>query len=552
MTGSTLAPSPEAASSAGQPGIRGSGSRLDQITEIARALAGERDLTRLLELIMRAARGATNADGGTLYRVTEGGHSLTFDLVFNETLGLHFGGTSGKQANFPPMSLYDAEGRPNMASVVAYSALTRQSVVVDDAYTVEGFEFTGAKRFDAANHYRSQSFLTVPMLSHDDQLIGVLQLINARDSAGNTVPFHLEDQRFIEALAAQAAIALDNQILIDRLEQLFFSFVNLINVAIDEKSPHTSGHCQRVPELTMMLADAAAAAETGALAGFTMDDHDRRELLIAGLLHDCGKIVTPVHVMDKGTKLQTLYDRIETLDTRFEVLRRDREIVALKAKLAGGDAAAIDARLAEELNLLDAEQEFVRVANVGQEKMADADIERVKCLAAYRWQPHGQSEKAFLNDDEILNLSIQYGTLTQDERTVINNHIVVTIKMLESLPWPPGMRRVPEYAGGHHERMDGRGYPKGLKRDDMPVQARIMGIADIFEALTANDRPYKPAKTLTESLNILGHMARNGHVDPDLFDIFVRRKVYLEFAEKFLGPQQIDAVDETKIPGYTP
>lgn len=527
-------------------------SRLDQLTDIARALSGERDLTKLLELIMRSAKQVTKADGGTLYRASEDGQTLTFDLVFNATLGLHYGGTSGKQANFPPMPLYRPDGKPNDSSVVAHCALTRKSVRIDDAYTVEGFDFVGARRFDAENNYRSQSFLTVPMMTHDDQLIGVLQLINARDDLYATVPFSEQDQRFIEALAAQAAIALENQMLLDRLETLFFSFINLINVAIDEKSPHTSGHCQRVPALTMMLADAAAATDAGPLATFSMDERDRRELLIAGLLHDCGKIVTPVHVMDKGTKLQTLFDRIEMVDARFEVVRRDAEIAALRARLAGGDTATIDRVLAAELESLAADQKFLRTANVGQEKMADADIARVQAIAARTWQHSDGSMRPFLSDDEARNLAIQYGTLTQDERTIINNHIVVTIKMLESLPWPPHMRRIPEYAGGHHERMDGKGYPRGLTRDQMPVQARVMGIADIFEALTADDRPYKAAKTLNESLNILGYMAKGGHVDSDLFDIFVRKKVYLEFAHKFLSPDQIDEVDEAKVPGYIP
>ncbi len=527
-------------------------SRLNQLTEISRALSGERDLTRLLELIMRSATQATDADGGTLYRSTEDGNSLSFDLVFNATLNLHFGGTSGRQANFPPMRLYRDDGKPNDTSVVAHAALTRTSVRIDDAYTAQGFDFVGARKFDEANHYRSKSFLTVPMLSHEDQLIGVLQLINARDERGQTVPFSEQDQGFIEALAAQAAIALENQMLVDRLEALFFSFINLINVAIDEKSPHTSGHCQRVPELTMLLADAAVAVTEGPLADFKMTSTDRRELLIAGLLHDCGKIVTPVHVMDKGTKLQTLFDRIEMVDARCEVLRRDAEIENLKAKLAGGDAAELDQTLAARLAQIAADQSFLQTANVGGEKMADADIERVKVLARQTWVRGDGQVAPFLNEDETRNLSIQYGTLTGDERQIINNHISTTIRMLENLPWPPQMKRVPEFAGGHHERMDGKGYPRGLKREEMSVQARVMGIADIFEALTANDRPYKAAKTLTESLNILGFMCKSGHVDPDLFDIFVRKKVYLDFAHKFLPPEQIDVVDESKIPGYVP
>ncbi|MGA2551966.1 MAG: HD domain-containing phosphohydrolase [Burkholderiaceae bacterium] len=529
-------------------------SRLDQLTEISRALAGERDLTKLLELILVSARAATGADGGTLYRVVEEGRALSFDLVMNSTLGLHFGGTSGRPANFAPMPLYDAAGRENLRSVVAYCALTRKSVLIDDAYTAQGFDFQGARHFDESNSYRSKSFLTVPMTSHDDQLIGVLQLINAQDNSGETVAFSIEDQGFIEALAAQAAIALDNKLLVDKLQELFLGFVNLINLAIDEKSPYTGGHCQRVPELTMMLAEAASATQAGPLAEFRMSDRDRQELMMAGLLHDCGKITTPVHVVDKSTKLQTIFDRIELVETRLTAYARELEFNAAQAKLSCATAShpAIDQRLREELQELEDDRAFLGRVNIGGERMAAEDIARVERIGQRSWTAPDGTRAPLLSAEEIANLTIPYGTLTAEERTIINNHIVATIRMLEALPWPPHLKNVPEYAGGHHERMDGKGYPRGLTREQMSVQARTMGIADVFEALTAKDRPYKEGKKLTESLQILGRMAQSGHVDPDLFDVFVRDKVYLQYAMRFLDPQQIDAVDESGIPGYTP
>lgn len=525
-------------------------SRLEQLTEIARALALERDLTRLFEAILMSAKRVTHADGGTFYYASEDGKTLNFNLVLNESLKLHLGGTSKTPVTIPPMALYDAQGEPNHHSVVAHCALTRKSVRIDDAYRAQGFDFRGAKEFDAKNHYRSQSFLTVPMLSHDEQLIGVLQLINARDARGKTIPFSEPDQRFIEAVAAQAAIALENHMLVEHMEKLFLSFINLINVAIDEKSPHTGGHCQRVPELTMMIADAAAATTSGPLADFHMSERDRKELLIAGLMHDCGKITTPVHVIDKSTKLQTIIDRIEMIDARFEVLKRDAEINALHQKLSGEDAAQVDAQLAQELAALSSDQEFLHFANIGQEKMLAADQERVVHIGKRTWRGAQGTPQPLLNANEIENLTVPYGTLTKSEREMINHHIVLTIKMLEALPWPKHLRNVPEYAGGHHERMDGKGYPRGLTREQMSVQARVMGIADIFEALTAKDRPYKVGKTLTESLTILGRMAESGHVDPDLFKVFVAQKVYLQFAERFLDAEQIDQVDESQIPGY--
>jgi len=527
-------------------------SRLEQLTEISRALAGERDLSRLFELILDSARRATNADGGTLYRTTDDGRALQFDLVMNQSLGLHFGGTSGHPANFPPIRLYDDDGEQVVSSVVAYAGLTRKSVLVEDAYTVKGFDFVGAKRFDEANGYRSKSFLTVPMTSHDDELIGVLQLINALDKSGQPVPFSEADQRFIEALAAQAAIALDNKLLVGKLEELFLSFVNLINVAIDEKSPYTGGHCQRVPALTMMLAEAASATTEGPLASFSMSERDRHELLMAGLLHDCGKITTPVHVVDKATKLQTIFDRISLVEARLGVFAAERRSDAALRKAHGENELAVDRDLAAQLAQIGDDVEFLQRVNLGGEKMAESDAERVRQMARRRYRDALGEEKPLLTDEEVLNLTIPYGTLTKDEREIINNHIVATIRMLEALPWPRHLQNVPEYAGGHHERMDGKGYPRGLTRDQMSVQARTMGIADIFEALTARDRPYKLGKTLTESLQILGRMCQNGHVDPDLFDVFVRRKVYLTYAHQFLEPGQIDDVEVAAIPGYTP
>jgi len=288
-----------------------------------------------------------------------------------------------------------------------------------------------------------------------------------------------------------------------------------------------------------------------------MTERDRYELKIAGLLHDCGKVTTPVHVVDKATKLQTIFDRVALIDTRFEVVKRDAEIALLKGrleKLAPGRRDVVgDAQLGAGLREIESDRDFLRHANIGSEAMKDEDIARVKAIAKrYRWR-NGEGEHAdFLSEEEVRNLTIRSGTLTAEERQIINHHIEVTIQMLESLPWPRHLKNVPEYAGGHHERMDGKGYPRGLKREQMSVQARCMGIADIFEALTAKDRPYKKGKTLTESLAILGKFKLNGHIDPDLFDIFMWEKVYEKYAREFLDPDQIDEVDFAQIPGYVP
>ena len=535
------------------------GQRLEQLNAIGASLSAERDINRLLESILSAAKTITRADGGTLYRVTDE-KTLRFEIVRTTSLQYYLGGTTGAPVPFYPIHLMGKDGKPNHAMVAAHAALTGKTVNIPDAYTAEGFDFSGTRNFDKKTGYRSKSFLTVPMKNHENEIIGVLQLINAQDpKSGEIVPFSPSDQRLAESLASQAAIALTNRMLIIQLEELFESFINLMNTAIDEKSPYTGGHCQRVPQLTMMLAEAVNEASEGPLASFSMNDKDRYELKIAGLLHDCGKVTTPVHVVDKATKLETIYDRIHIVDTRFEVLKRDAEIELLREKallVAHGalraEHDAADARHRERLRRLDEDRAFLRACNIGGEAMRESDQDRVRAIARYRWTDISGHEANFLSEDELKNLTIRAGTLTGDERQVINHHIVATIKMLEALPWPRHLKNVPEYAGGHHERMDGKGYPKGLSREQMSVQARVMGIADIFEALTAKDRPYKKGKTLSESLEILGRMRLNGHVDPDLFDVFVRRKVYRRYAELFLDKEQIDEVDETKIPGYAP
>jgi len=524
--------------------------RLKELNEIGIALSQQRDINSLLETILVAAKRITNADAGTLYLHEPEQQVLRFEIMRTDSLNIAMGGTSGVPITFYPIHLYDKEGQPIHSMVVTHSALSGETVNIPDAYTAEGYDFSGTKKFDVKTGYRSQSFLAVPMRNHEDEVIGVLQLINAQNRKnGAIVPFSKDDQQLLESLASQAAIALTNRRLIEQLEELFESLIQLINTAIDDKSPYTGGHCARVPVLTMMIAEAVNRTECGPLKDFVMSDKDRYELKIAGLLHDCGKITTPVHVVDKSTKLQTIFDRIHLLDTRFEVLKRDAEIEMLFRRQSSVDDTAVRAEFEARIRQLDDDREFLRHCNIGGEAMLEEAQQRVRRIAAYQWRDTEGKTGNFLNDDEVENLTIRAGTLSAAEREIINHHIVVTIKMLESLPWPRHLKKVPEYAGGHHERMDGKGYPRGLTRDQMSVQARVMGIADIFEALTAKDRPYKVGKTLTESLTILGKFKLGGHIDPDLFDIFIREKVYLDYARQFLAPEQIDEVDLSRIPG---
>jgi HD-GYP domain-containing protein (c-di-GMP phosphodiesterase class II) len=518
--------------------------RLEQLNEIGAALSSERNIARLLEKILVAAKTITHADGGTLYRMTEDGGALRFEIVCNDTLGIAPGGAAG----FPDLPLRVPEGAPNKALVAVCAVLEDRTINIADAYAEAGFDFSGTRAFDAHTGYRSQSFLTVPMKNHEGTIIGVLQLINSKHpESGQVQSFTVAAQHLAESLASQAAIALTNRQLISQLEALFESFIGLINLAIDEKSPYTGGHCQRVPALTMMIAEAVNATKEGPLADFTMSEADLYELKIAGLLHDCGKVTTPVHVVDKATKLQTIHDRIGLIDTRFEVLKRDaqianlRKLLELRKQTDAHAEAACQAECDRQLERLDDERVFLRQANIGVEAMNPEDQQRVRDIGTRRtWRNPDGVESDFLTADEIENLTIRSGTLTAAEREVINHHIVATIRMLEALPWPTHLRHVTEYAGGHHERMDGKGYPKGLTREQMSLPARMMGIADIFEALTARDRPYKQGMKLSQALEIMRKFAANGHIDPELLRVFVDQKIFKRYAEVFLDPAQID------------
>ena len=468
-------------------------------------------------------------------------------------MGSAMGGTSGNKVTLPPVRLFNEERHPNESNVAAYVANTGKTVNISDAYKEDGFDFSGTKSFDKITGYRSKSFLTVPLKNHENEIIGVMQLINSIDSKSNKpVSFSNEMQTQIESLCSQGAVALTNKRLVQELKTLFEAFIQLIAKAIDEKSEYTGGHCERVPEITMMLADAVEKVDYGKYKDFSMTEEERYELYIAGWLHDCGKVATPPHIVDKGTKLETIFDRIETVQTRFEVLKRDIEIKYLKDKinrLENGQThpSNFDYQLEKDLEVVDQERTIVEKANIGGEFMDKEEQDKIKKIAnKYSWINSGKKEP-FLSDKEVENLCIPKGTLLPEEREIINDHIRITIDMLEKLPYPKHLKNVPEFAGGHHEKLDGTGYPKGLKAHEMSVQAKMMAIADIFEALTAADRPYKDGKKLSQAMRIMGFMKDDYHIDKDLFEIFVKEGVYKKYSDKYVERSQIDKVDELKV-----
>ncbi|MCK4709939.1 MAG: GAF domain-containing protein [Gammaproteobacteria bacterium] len=530
-------------------------SRISDLNQIGIALSAEKDSRSLLKHILIGAKKLTNADGGSIYSVTEDQH-LKFEIVTTDSLNISLGIKDGQGVKFPPLALYK-NGEPNSSMVVTSAVLEDKTINIADAYDVEGYDFTGTKDFDKSTGYRTKSILTVPMKNHQNKIIGVLQLINALDSdTGEVKEFDLEDQQLAESLASQAAVTLTTKKLIDQQKELFEAFIQLIATSIDEKSPYTGGHCKRVPELTMMIAEACSAQLSGPLKSFKMESKDRYELRIAGWLHDCGKVATPEYIVDKSTKLETIYDRIELVQAKAEVLKRDARVDFLEQKMTliekdpGADVKALEDAYLDRIKQIKDDMAFIRQCNVGGEFMDEAHKVRIMEIAKQTWINHEGERVEFLTENETYNLNVEKGTLTAEEREVINYHIVVTNKMLESLPFPDHLKNVPEYAGGHHERMDGKGYPNGLMGFEMSVPARLMAVADIFEALTASDRPYKEGKKISECLKILGFMKQDHHIDPDIFDIFIGEKVYVTYAEKFLPAEQIDEVDLSSIPGY--
>jgi len=526
-----------------QKEIRKLESTIKTLSSIGAALSSEHNLPRLLQMILEQARKFTNADGGTLYLVGDNKKTLLFAIVQTDSLNIRMGGTSGNPINWAPLQLYNEHGEPNHAMVSCHVALTGKTVNIPDVYYVEGFDFSGTRAFDKNTGYRSKSMLVVPMKDHEDETIGVLQLINAIDpSTGKVVPFTEADEELILCLASQAAVAINNARLIKDLENLFEAFIRVIATAIDEKSPYTGGHIERVAELTMMIARKVNEVNYPPFDKVSFTEDELKELRIAAWMHDIGKIVTPEYVVDKSTKLETIYDRINEIWWRYEVLKKEVLLKKAAEKCRALPENLLNKEVKEILKTYEEEYEFLRKCNTGGEFLKEEDKKKILEIAQ-RQIDLNDKKVNLLNEDEVKNLCISRGTLTDDERKIINNHVLVTIKMLSQLPYPKKLKRIPEIAGAHHEKLDGSGYPRRLKGKELSLQARILALADIFEALTAKDRPYKKAKKLSEAMRIMNFMAKDNHIDPDLFSIFVKEKIYLKYAKKHLHPWQIDETD---------
>lgn len=513
-------------------------------------LAATSDTAEIIERILEEAKSLSYAEGGTLYLMQgeENEHpELRFEIIRNDKLDIYMGGKEGLTIPFPPIPLVEEDGELNCHNVAAYCANTKQSVNIPDVYTSTDFDFSGARKFDESAHYRTKSVLTIPLLNHRQETIGVLQLINARHpDTDHVIPFSERYSPLIKGLALYAAIALNNQILVRDLKNLLDAFIKTIAKAIDAKSPHTSGHCQRVPLLMELIAE-AACRDDETFADFDLTEEEWYELRVSAWMHDCGKLATPDSVLEKSKKLHRMLDGIETVEARFSTLIADTKLQFFEAVQAHPEnKAALEATLNKDIKALKDDLSFVQKSNKGGEFMSDEAKARIVSIAKRTWVDVNGNEKPILSDTEVYNLCIERGTLTNEERQVINDHMKVTIDMLEGLPFPKQLRRVPEYAGGHHEKMDGSGFPRGLTRDQMSIPARMMAIADIFEALTAKDRPYKDPMKISLSLTIMRRMVEDRHIDPDIYNLFVRLRVWETYAEKALAPEQLDVDDPSE------
>jgi HD-GYP domain-containing protein (c-di-GMP phosphodiesterase class II) len=549
-----------------------------RFVEISAAVAAENDFDRLLPRLLTETLSAAEADAGVLY--------LSDKEMLLPATGLS---ADGSVLPVGTAGIDLAVAGPLLMTALA--SRTARSARLSAA-DIEALSLAEAQKATGASHA-----IAVPLLNRQQNLVGAMLLLLHDEADAARLSF-------IEALSGSAAVSLETKELIRDQKLLFEGLIHLIAGAIDAKSPYTGGHCARVPELTKMLARAACDETSGPYKDFQLNEEGWQAVHVAAWLHDCGKVTTPEYVVDKATKLETLYDRIHEVRMRFEVLKRDAEIECLKAVVAGQPAATVHALLAETLAKLDEDYAFIATCNEGGEFMAPEKVARLKAISARIWMrtlddriglSHEEKERKsrspapdlpvveqlladkpehlferrpedrmpadnqwgfrmpvpelLYNKGELYNLSVARGTLSEEERYKINEHIVQTFIMLSRLPFPKHLRNVPEIAAGHHEKMDGTGYPRRLHREEMSPLARMMAIADIFEALTAIDRPYKKGKTISEAIKIMSLMKKDQHIDPDLFDLFLSSGAYREYAERFLRPEQIDNVDVAAFTG---
>ncbi|MEA3512772.1 MAG: HD domain-containing protein [Campylobacterota bacterium] len=506
-----------------------------QLIDIGQSLTSEKNFDILMEKILLGAKKLSHADGGTLYLTTEDEKYLRFEVVQTDSLKIKMGGTQDK-ITWPKLQLYLERDKENDKMVAALCALRGKLINIPDVYEAKGFDFEGTKKFDQSTGYLTKSMLVVPMKDHEENVIGVLQLLNKQDTNGEVVTFTKQDEKLISSMGSQAAIFVSNNNLIRGLENLLDSFIKSIATAIGEKSPYTGGHINRVAEIAEKMIRTIDQDKT-IYKDISFNENEINQMSKAAWLHDIGKITTPEYIVDKGKKLETIYDRFEAIEIRFELFKKELEIEYLK-KSTKDSQEQFKLRIEQ----LEQDLEFIKECNSGGEFMSDDKIQRINDIANHTVTIN-KKVRQLLSEDEVRNLSIRKGTLTDEEREVINNHVTVSYKMLKSLPFPKKMSRIAIIAGSHHKQVIGGGYAAPEILDlPMTIEDKILAVADVFEALTSNDRPYKKANSLNTSLKILSFMVKDGHLDKDLVKFFVQNNLHLEYAQKYLTKEQMDEI----------
>ena len=511
------------------------GGQIKKMSDIGRALSGVHDLNALLEMIVDQARSFTNADAGTLYIIED--ETLRFQIVQNDSLKIFMGGKTGETIPFPPVELKET-------NVSAFVALKGKSVNIPDVYDTNLFDFTGPKKFDQSTGYRSKSMLVVPMKNHDNDVIGVLQLLNATNPVNNEViAFSQDYENLSESLASQAAVSITNAKLISNMTELFEAFVKVMATAIDEKSPVTGGHIRRVADLTLTMAEVIHNHDEGAFKDRKFSPDQMYELRIAAYMHDIGKVTSPVEIVEKAKKLQTIFDRIHYIRLRMDYIiqkvklegqQKKIELLEIKADLA--EIKKVELKSEKQIQEMEDIRLFINKCNEPGEFLEDETLDKLKEISLRTYLDNEGQQQPFITEDELLNLSIRRGSITDAERKKMQDHAAVTLKMLKQIPFTKKLKNIPSFAGAHHEFINGKGYPLGLKGDEIPFEGKLMAVTDIAEALTASDRPYKKAMPLETVYRILRSMAGNGELDNDMVELFINEEIYKTYQEKHETP----------------
>ena len=555
-------------------------STISRFLSLIKSLANEQNFDAMLEQITEETLHVSEADGVMTWLVDDTTNALTPVAFYGQEYG---------KLDLAGLPSYAVDGEHSLAEAARQGNVSQWNLRKSDHGDLSVL-------FETLD-VETLAVTAFPLSNRKNEVIGLLCQLNKATDENLKSEAAVGRMDFVRTFSGFASVSLESRHLLEMQKRLLDSFILLLAGAIDAKSPYTGGHCQRVPVLVKMLAKAACHDE-GFFKDFQLDEDGWEALHLAGWLHDCGKVTTPEYVVDKATKLETIYDRIHEVRTRFEVLKRDIEIKYWQQVADGVDRKALREELDHELRQLDDEFTFVASCNLGDELVTPEQVERLEQIAKRTWTrtlddrvgisweeekrkerlPRAQfpveeyvladridhlierteDEKMpednpwgfkmtvpeyLYNQGELYNLKIGRGTLTPEERYKIGDHVVQTIMMLEKLPYPKHLKDVPEIAGSHHETMHGQGYPKKLSKEEMSLPARMMAVADIFEALTASDRPYKKPKKLSDAIRVMSFFKKDQHIDGELFDLFLRSGIYLEYAREYLAPDQIDKVD---------